>query len=122
MALRILIADDSDAFLEAARSTLEREGIDVVGTASSATETIRMLEELRPEVVLVDFGLGTESGFELARRLAELHHHTPRILLISTHDGEDFAELIKRSPAIGFLSKSDFSARAIRELLSAEAA
>jgi hypothetical protein len=41
-----------------------------------------------------------------------------RVLLISTLDEEDFADLIKAGPAVGFLSKSDFSARAISELLS----
>jgi two-component system nitrate/nitrite response regulator NarL len=120
MALRLLIADDNEDFLKSARSALERDGIDVVGTATTAAEAIERVEELSPEVVLVDISLGEDSGFELTRRLAELIDQTLRILLISTHAEEDFAELIDASPAVGFMSKYGFSARGIRELLAAE--
>jgi DNA-binding NarL/FixJ family response regulator len=118
MALRILIVDDNEQFLEAARSTLERDGIEVVGTATTAAEAERQAEELDPDVVLVDINLGTDSGFDLTRRLAEPRSNYSRVLLISTRDEEDFSDLIRESPAIGFLSKSDLSAGAIRELLS----
>jgi DNA-binding NarL/FixJ family response regulator len=117
MALRILIVDDNEQFLEAARSTLERDGIEVVGTATTAAEAERQAEELDPDVVLVDLNLGADSGFDLTRRLAEPRSNYSRVLLISTRDEEDFSDLIRESPAIGFLSKSDLSAGAIRELL-----
>jgi two-component system, NarL family, nitrate/nitrite response regulator NarL len=120
MALRLLIADDNEGFLESARSALERDGIDVVGTATTAAEAVELVEELGPDLVLVDISLGDDSGFDLVRRLAGLSRQTSRALLISTHDAEDFAELIETSPAIGFMSKYDFSARGIYELLSAE--
>jgi DNA-binding NarL/FixJ family response regulator len=120
MALRLLIADDNERFLDTARSTLERDGIEVVGTATTAAEAVEVVGELGPDLVLVDISLGDDSGFDLARRLAELSDQTLRVLLISTHDGEDFAELIKASPVIGFMSKYDLSARGIHELLAAE--
>jgi DNA-binding NarL/FixJ family response regulator len=49
-----LIVDDSKHFLELARSLLERQGIDVVGTAHAAAEGLSRAAELRPDVVLVD--------------------------------------------------------------------
>ena len=118
MALRFLIVDDNERFLETARVTLERDGIDVVGTATTAAEAVRKAEELGPDVVLVDISLGKDSGFDLTRRLAELRDQHSRVLVISTRDEADFADLIQASPAVGFLSKSDFSAKAIWELLS----
>jgi two-component system nitrate/nitrite response regulator NarL len=118
MALRLLIVDDNERFLEAARSTLERDGIEVVGTATTAAEAERQAEALDPDVVLVDLNLGADSGFDLTRRLAEPRSNYSRVLLISTRDEEDFSDLIRESPAIGFLSKSDLSPEAIRELLS----
>jgi CheY-like chemotaxis protein len=118
MALRCLIVDDSVRFLEAARSLLEREGITVVGIASTSAEALRQAEQLRPDVILVDIDLGGESGFELARRLQQEAGLAPSgIILISTHDRDDFAELIAASPAAGFLSKSAVSASAILGLL-----
>jgi DNA-binding NarL/FixJ family response regulator len=121
MAVRCLIVDDNSRFLGAACSTLERQGIEVVGTASSSAEALQQVGALRPDVVLVDISLGEESGFELARRLVDdlpgLHL---RVVLISTRAEEDYADLVATSPAVGFLSKSDLSGSALRELLSGD--
>jgi CheY-like chemotaxis protein len=118
MDLRCLIVDDSLRFLQAARGLLEREGVSVVGVAVSGAEALRQARTLRPDVLLLDIDLGGESGFELAQRLArEPGLGGPRVILISTHAEQDFAELIAASPAVGFLSKSELSASAIGELL-----
>jgi DNA-binding NarL/FixJ family response regulator len=118
MTLRCLMVDDSRRFLDAARGLLEREGITVVGVASTSAEAVRLAEELRPDVTLLDIDLGGESGFELARRLRrEANPAAARMILISTHDERDYADLIAASPAVGFLSKSALSAAAIRDLL-----
>jgi DNA-binding NarL/FixJ family response regulator len=118
MALGILIVDDNSLFLDAARGLLEREGMRVVGVASTSAEALRHAEELRPEVVLVDIMLGPESGFELARRLAESDSGGPAVILISTHSEADFADLIAESPSAGFLSKSELSADGIRRIVN----
>lgn len=121
MTLRVLIIDDSAHFLRAARSLLERQGLTVVGVASDGAEALREAEALRPDVTLVDIGLGGESGIELARRLERVPGLGGRgLILISTHDPDDFAELIAASPAVGFLSKSDLSAQAILDLVSGQ--
>jgi CheY-like chemotaxis protein len=118
MTLRCLIVDDSRRFLDAARGLLERQGITVVGFASTSAEAVRLAEELQPDVMLLDVDLGGESGFELARRLRrEANTSRPRMILISTHSEEDFADLIAASPAVGFLAKSALSGGAIRALL-----
>ena len=115
--LRCLLIDDSPRFLEAARGLLERQGVTVVGVASTSAEALRRASELRPDVTLVDIDLGGESGLELARRLHGQPGPAP-VILISTHAEQDYAELIAASPAIGFLSKTALSADAIRGLLA----
>jgi DNA-binding NarL/FixJ family response regulator len=118
MALRCLIVDDSPRFLEAARALLEQEGIAVVGVALTSAEALRRAVELKPDVTLLDIDLGEESGFDLAQRLeSEISLMPSSVILISTHAEEDFADLITASPAAGFLSKSNLSARVIREIL-----
>jgi DNA-binding NarL/FixJ family response regulator len=118
MALRCVLVDDSPGFLEAGRRLLERQGISVVGVASSNAEAVRQVEELRPDFTLSDIDLGEESGFDLARDLARGPDHAAPVILISAHLEDDFADLIRASPAIGFISKTDLSAEAIRDLLS----
>ena len=61
-----LIVDDNAAFLEAATTLLERDGMNVVGTASTIADALREVQDVRPDVVLVDISLGTEA-FDLAR-------------------------------------------------------
>ncbi|BBY78236.1 response regulator [Mycolicibacterium parafortuitum] len=111
---RCLIVDDSAAFRDAARSMLERGGIEVVGIACDGTEAMRRAEELHPDVALVDVDLGAESGFDVAERLGGIP-----VILTSTHDEQDFADLIAASPALGFLSKFALSPGAVRDLLAA---
>jgi DNA-binding NarL/FixJ family response regulator len=116
VALRCLIVDDNGGFRDAARSLLEREAIEVVGVASNSAEARSRVAELRPDVVLVDIALGTESGLELARALAS--EDRAKLILISTHLEADFADLIAASPAVGFIAKSELSARAVRDLVA----
>src|SRR5919109_3367773 len=119
MALRSLIVDEHARFLSAARTLLEHEGVAVVGVASSCAEAVQLAGELRPDVALVDIDLGEESGFDLARVLAgEDGQELSPVVLISAYPEADFAELIAASPAVGFLSKSDVSARRLREVLA----
>jgi CheY-like chemotaxis protein len=114
--LRCLIVDDNAEFLDVARDLLEREGVSVVGVASSSVEALQRMDELRPQVALVDVDLGQESGFDLARSLADLPQPVS-VVLISTYAEKDLAELIQASPAIGFVSKRDLSRGAIDHLL-----
>jgi two-component system nitrate/nitrite response regulator NarL len=116
----VLIVDDSAAFLEAARKLLERDGVRVVGVASTSAMAISEAVRLRPHVVLVDIMLGGESGFALARSLVdELPGAAPVVVILtSTHTEADFEDLIADSPAAGFVPKSELSAQAIRLLLS----
>jgi DNA-binding NarL/FixJ family response regulator len=116
--LRCLIVDDNGGFRDAARSLLEREEIEVVGVAANSAEALSRVAELQPEVVLVDIALGDESGFELVRALAR--DDGPRLILISTLPEVDFADLIEASPAVGFIAKSELSARAVRDLVAVD--
>jgi len=116
MARRFLIVDDNAHFLGAARDLLEREGVSVVGVASTGAEALRLVRELQPDVILVDVDLGDESGFDLAQRLAA--GEAAPVVLISAYPEAEFAELITASSAVGFVSKSELSASAVSEVLS----
>ena len=118
MSIRCLLVDDSDAFLKAASDLLQREGVTVAGTASNSAEALRQARALRPDVILVDIGLGRESGFDLARLLAQdAQAGRAEVILISARAESDYAELIAASPAAGFLVKPELSAQAISRIL-----
>jgi DNA-binding NarL/FixJ family response regulator len=131
MPLRCLLVDDNDAFLEAARVLLERQGVQVAGVASNIAGALRQARALRPDVVLVDIGLGEESGFELARLLVADGQDgqgvqrgqggqrvRADVILISAQAERDYADLIAESPAAGFLHKPELSAQRISQILN----
>ena len=118
VSLRTLIVDDNRSFLAAAQAVLDGPEVRVIGVASSGFEALGQLGELKPDVVLLDIDLGDESGFTLAEQISErLDGACPKLILISAHPEDEFAELIAESPAVGFISKSDLSAAAVVELL-----
>jgi DNA-binding NarL/FixJ family response regulator len=116
MPLRCLLVDDNDAFREEASVLLQREGMTVVGVASSTAEALRQARELRPDVILVDIGLGDENGFDLARLLTR-DGQGGAVIMISASAEPDYAELVAESPAAGFLAKPELSARGICRIL-----
>ena len=118
MPLRCLLVDDNEAFLKTASLLLDREGLTVMGVASSIAGALRQARALRPDVILVDIGLGDESGFDLARLLAQDGQGGGgEVILISTAAEADYTELIAESPAAGFLGKAELSARGISRIL-----
>jgi CheY-like chemotaxis protein len=116
--IRVVTVDDNLEFLDSARRLLEHQGACVVGVASTNADALRSVQELLPDVTLVDVNIGEESGFDLAEDLHEIGGAaTAPVILISTHAEPDLTDMIETSPAIGFLAKSALSADAIRAIL-----
>ena len=118
--LRCVIVDDNPMFIDVATRLLERGGISIIGVASTIAEAVRRVEELRPDITLVDVDLGGESGFDLAEQLHRPNSHAGlKVILTSAHSEQDFADMIAASPAIGFLPKADLSPDAVQALFAA---
>jgi DNA-binding NarL/FixJ family response regulator len=116
---RCLLVDDSRSFLEAVSRLLVGQGLAVAGTASTSAEALTRVRELEPDVTIVDLELNGESGFDLAWQLAATSGGRPtRTILTSTHSESDVAELVAVTPVLGFISKDELSADAIRDVLA----
>lgn len=115
--MRCLLVDDNEAFVDLARRVLDPHGVKIAGTASTIAEAVLRAGELRPDVILVDVMLGDENGFDLARRLAGFTARDPAVIMISSGDEDDYADLMSDSTALGFLPKAELSADGIRRLL-----
>jgi DNA-binding NarL/FixJ family response regulator len=123
MAVRCLLVDDDRRYLLAASNLLERQGIDVVGTASTGAEARRCTEELLPDVALVDIELGAENGFDVACDITTGERGGDlQIILISAYSEDDYGDIMADSPALGFLPKDGLSGEAIRGILTAVSA
>jgi DNA-binding NarL/FixJ family response regulator len=116
MSRRCLIVDDNVGYLTEARDLLQRQGMSIIGVASTGGDALAIAASGRPDVALVDVDLGAESGLDLARALATCDQPVP-VILISAYAEKDLRELLDASPAVGFLPKSVLSRRAIDGLL-----
>jgi DNA-binding NarL/FixJ family response regulator len=87
---RIVIAADDREFSESLRSSVEaHEALDVVGIAGDGTEAIRLVETLKPSLVLMDSAMPGMDGIETTRRLSELPDSPAVVLMISEEDATD---------------------------------
>ncbi|GLY16883.1 response regulator transcription factor [Kineosporia rhizophila] len=115
---RCLIVDDSPTYCAAVRDMLEAAGMTVVATAATLAEAVEAANTHRPDLALVDIDLGAESGFDVVEALQKVEVPTPAVILVSTHDPDDFAEMIADSSAIGFLQKFGLSAELIAQMVA----
>jgi DNA-binding NarL/FixJ family response regulator len=113
----VLIVDDHPSFRATARAMLELEGYEVVGEAEDGAAAVRAVEELRPDIVLLDVQLPDIDGFEVTNRLQALNGTRPHVVLTSSRDGSDFGTLVEQSAALGFVPKSELCGDTLNTLL-----
>ena len=120
MTTTVLLVDDHAGFRIQARRLLAAAGYDVVGEAESGDSALAAARGLRPDVVVLDVHLPDIDGFDVARTIYE-EPDPPAIILISSRVASDFGGRIGRSPAKGFVTKTELSARTLAALLEDEA-
>lgn len=113
----VLIVDDYAPFRARARALLEAEGFRVVAEASTAVEGLEAADRERPDLVLLDVRLPDSDGFEAAERLTSTAREV-NVVLVSSRDYSNFAALVERSGARGFLPKAELSGARLAQLLA----
>ena len=120
----VLVADDHPVVRQGLRTFLDlQEGVSVVGEAATGAEAVAMVEELLPDVVLMDLVMPDLDGIEAARRIRDLSPTTKVIVLTSYAEDEKIFPAIKAGAA-GYLLKDvepDEIAEGIRRVQRGEA-
>jgi DNA-binding NarL/FixJ family response regulator len=113
--VRVLVVEDSEPFRRFIRSTLEkRPELQIVGEVSDGLEAVHKVEELQPDLILLDIGLPTLNGIDAARRIRKVSPHS-KILFVSQESSTDVAQEALDLGALGYVVK----VHAGRELLVA---
>jgi two-component system response regulator (stage 0 sporulation protein A) len=107
----VLLVDDNDDFLDGVVDWVAHDAqIEIVGRAHSGSEALGRIEELRPDMVLMDVMLPDMSGFEVARRIKS-RDSAPLVVLLSFHDNHAARLEAWTAGADGFVAKSETTTR-----------
>jgi len=104
MTLRIILIDDHTLFRVGLQGLLEHRGIEVVAAVGDGQEGLRLAEELKPDVVLLDMRMPGMSGIEVLRQLRQNGLEMPIAMLTTSSNEQDLVESL-RSGAQGYLIK-----------------
>jgi DNA-binding NarL/FixJ family response regulator len=117
--ITVLLAEDHKIVREGFRLLLEHEAdIEVVGEAETGREAVKLTNELRPEVVVMDIAMPKLNGLEATRQIRK-KFPTTKVLILSAHSDDAYVDKVATLGAAGFLLKQTSSedlATAIREI------
>jgi DNA-binding NarL/FixJ family response regulator len=123
--IRIVVADDHQVVRAGFAALLDTQpDFTVVGTACDGAEAVRFGRELHPDVVLMDVRMPGTDGIEATRQLAACEPGSPRVLILTTFDLDDYVFEALRAGASGFLLKDVTAERlfdAVRVVAAGEA-
>jgi CheY-like chemotaxis protein len=103
--MRALVVDDSPAALQMMCSYLTRQGcVKVAGTAAEGSEALAMVEEIHPDIVVMDIQMPGMSGLEAVSRLSQRHPELP-VILVTAHESPELQKASLLCGAIGFARK-----------------
>lgn len=104
--IRVLLADDHTLIRAGISALLERmERVEIVGEAPDGHSAMKLIQELAPDVVLLDLQMPGLSGFEVLRHTTEKTPHV-KVIVLSVHDTQEYALRALSSGAVGYLPKS----------------
>jgi DNA-binding NarL/FixJ family response regulator len=106
VSIRVVIADDHSLVRQGVARYLEStDGISVVGEAATGTEIVRLVEETRPDVALLDIRMPEMDGLEAAREIRDKVRETG-IVVLTAYDDRHFVVEAVRAGARGYVLKS----------------
>jgi DNA-binding NarL/FixJ family response regulator len=103
--LRVLLADDHSIVRRGLRGLLESAGHTVVAEAGDGLEAIRLSEEHRPDLLILDIGMPKLSGIEVAARAQKLDR-PPGVIILSVHGDESYIMRALAAGARAYLLKN----------------
>jgi two-component system response regulator NreC len=105
LAVDIVLADDHGVLRGGLRALLNaEEDLEVIGEAATGDEALRMVPELRPDIVLLDLNMPGPGGIEVTRKLRDLVPET-RVLVLTVHEDEGLLREAIDSGASGYIIK-----------------
>jgi len=121
---RILVVDDHAIMREGIRLLLGlQEDIEIIGEASDGFEAIKKVQELTPDVIIMDIAMPNMDGLEAIRRIKKKNPKI-RILVLTQHDNKEYVLSAIKAGSSGYVTKSALGSElvsAVRTVYNGEA-
>jgi DNA-binding NarL/FixJ family response regulator len=105
MKTRIVIIDDHQLFREGVKRILDfEEDFEVVAEGADGSEALNIVEQYRPDVVIMDINMPNINGVEATRQLVKTYPNT-KVIILSIHDDENYVTHALQTGAMGYLLK-----------------
>jgi DNA-binding NarL/FixJ family response regulator len=117
MRTSVVLVDDHAVVRDGLRLVLEAQGLEVLGEAGNGLDAIRIVQELRPDVALVDITMPGMNGIEVTREICERSPGT-RVIILSMHCGSEYVSRALEAGAAGYLLK-ECAAREVADAIAA---
>ena len=104
--IRVLVADDQPLVRDGLAAIIGADDeLELVGSAANGREAIALSRELRPDMVVMDVRMPEMDGIEATRAILRAPGPSPRILVLTTYDVDDYVYEALRAGASGFMLK-----------------
>ena len=104
--IRVLVADDHEVVREGTLRMLEREiDIDIVGEAADGLQAVRLVQEIVPDVVVLDVRMPDMNGIEATKQIRRVHPQV-RVLIFTAHDDDRYVFPLLDAGADGYVLKT----------------
>lgn len=114
--MKVLIVDDQAPFRGAARAVVgATKEFSVIGEAESGEQAVELVDELAPDLVLMDINMGGIDGIEATRQITSAHPET-MVVLVSTYAVADLASDARTCGAVAYVHKEELAPRVLRQL------
>ncbi len=114
--MRVFLADDHAILREGLRHILIKTGYcEVVGEAGDGQQALEQIEQLKPDMVILDISMPAMTGIEIARRLRR-YHPDIKIIILSRHDNEEYVTQLLKFGIHGYVLKDDAGNDLIRAI------
>ncbi len=121
--IRIVLVDDHTLFRSGLKALLSRQtDFEIIGEASDGLEGVKLVEQVRPDLVLLDLDMPTMNGHEALAQILGFDPDMAVLMLTVSEDGDDLAECM-RLGARGYLLKkidADFLLQSIRHAVNGD--